>query len=191
MKSIQVIQLINQWKSNCYLSNYSFDCPAHLIDDALSKFQSDYNRWYEGVIDIKRLSLTPQLQTVLCYRIANNVYKNGVADLYSLLGRVIGQIEIYYSSEIGEGFRINHGVGTVIGARAHIGDNFTIHQNCTIGDKNGGRPTIGNNVTMYAGSLILGSIHIGDNSVIGANALVMSDFPSNAILVGTPAINKR
>lgn len=59
----------------------------------------------------------------------------GVADLYSLLGRVIGQIEIYYSSEIGEGFRINHGVGTVIGARAHIGDNFTIHQNCTIGDK--------------------------------------------------------
>ena len=77
MKSIQVIQLINQWKSNCYLSNYSFDCPAHLIDDALAKFQSDYNRWYEGVIDIKRLSLTPQLQTVLCYRIANNVYKNG------------------------------------------------------------------------------------------------------------------
>lgn len=51
-----------------------------------------------------------------------------MADLYSLLGRVIGQIEIYYSSEIGEGFRINHGVGTVIGARAHIGDNFTIHQ---------------------------------------------------------------
>ena len=48
MKSIQVIQLINQWKSNCYLSNYSFDCPAHLIDDALAKFQSDYNRWYEG-----------------------------------------------------------------------------------------------------------------------------------------------
>lgn len=44
MKSIQVIQLINQWKSNCYLSNYSFDCPAHLIDDALAKFQSDYNR---------------------------------------------------------------------------------------------------------------------------------------------------
>jgi hypothetical protein len=77
MKSIQVIQLINQWKSNCYLSNYSFDCPAHLIDDALAKFQSDYNRWYEGVIDIKRLSLTPQLQTVLCYRIANNIYKNG------------------------------------------------------------------------------------------------------------------
>lgn len=103
---------------------------------------------------------------------------------------MIGQIEIYYSSEIGEGFRINHGVGTVIGARAHIGDNFTIHQMYNW-RQNGGRPTIGNNVTMYAGSLILGSIHIGDNSVIGANALVMSDFPSNAILVGTPAINKR
>lgn len=110
--------------------------------------------------------------------------------MYSLLGRIIGQIEIYYSSEIGEGFKINHGVGTVIGARAHIGDNFTIHQNCTIGDKNGGRPTIGDNVTMYAGSLVLGSIHIGDNSIIGANALVISDFPSNSILIGTPAINK-
>lgn len=74
MRSDQVIQLINQWKSNSYLSNYSFDCPVDIIDDALVKFQSDYNRWYEGIIDIEKLSLAPQLQAILCYRIANNIY---------------------------------------------------------------------------------------------------------------------
>lgn len=41
MKSVQAIQLINLWKNNCYLSDYSFDCPVCLIDDALIKFQSD------------------------------------------------------------------------------------------------------------------------------------------------------
>lgn len=65
---------------------------------------------------------------------------------------MIGQIEIYYSSEIGEGFRINHGVGTVIGARAHIGDNFTIHQNCTI------VPSVEMSIYVHRIGLKLGSI---------------------------------
>ncbi|MDB0826178.1 LbetaH domain-containing protein [Phocaeicola vulgatus] len=45
----------------------------------------------------------------------------GVKDAYSLLARHIGQIELFYSADIGEGLRINHGVGTVVGARCKIG----------------------------------------------------------------------
>lgn len=111
----------------------------------------------------------------------------GSKDSFSLLARHIGQIEIFYSSDIGEGFKINHGVGTVIGARCKIGKNCMIHQNCTIGDRNGGRPAIGNNVVIYAGAMILGNVVIGDNCVIGANSVVTNSFPSNCVLVGSPA----
>ena len=104
---------------------------------------------------------------------------------------MIGQIEIYYSSEIGEGFRINHGVGTVIGARAHIGDNFTIHQNCTIGDKNGGRPTIGNNVTMWGQVGISSDITIGDGAVIQAQSGVGENVPAGKTYFGSPAYDAR
>ena len=76
-------------------------------------FQSDYNRWYSGEINEEKLNMTPQFQAVLLYCIANNVCKIG-ADSFSLLGRHIGQIEIYYSTDIGPGFKINHGVGSVI-----------------------------------------------------------------------------
>jgi len=73
-------------------------------------------------------------------------------DAYSILGRQVGQIEIYYSASIGRRFKINHGIGTVIGARCRIGDDCTIHQNCTLGYRAGGRPEIGNNVIIYSGS---------------------------------------
>lgn len=116
---------------------------------------------------------------------------DSLADEYSLLGRVLGQIEIFYSSFIDEGFKINHGVGSVIGARCKIGKNFTIHQNCTLGDKNGGRPTIEDNVIMYAGSMVLGNITIPKNSIIGANSVVLYEPQQSGILVGTPARVKK
>ncbi len=118
----------------------------------------------------------------------NCTFKND-ADLYALVGRNVGQMEIFYSSHIGRGLKINHGCGSVIGARCVLGDNCLIHQNCTLGDRNGGRPTLGNNVIMYAGSMVLGNVRIGDNTIIGANTIVISDFPENSILVGTPARN--
>lgn len=69
--------------------------------------------------------------------------------------------------------------------------NCIIHQNCTIGDRNGGRPIIGNNVIIYVGAMLLGNITIGDNSIIGANSVVTKNCPPNSIMVGTPARNIR
>ena len=48
-------------------------------------------------------------------------------------------------------------------------------------------PTIGNNVIIYAGAKIIGDVHVGDNAIIGANAVVTKDVPPNAIVGGIPA----
>ena len=42
---------------------------------------------------------------------------------------------------------------------------------------------------MYAGSMVLGDVTIGDNCIIGANSVVLNNFPANSVLVGTPARN--
>lgn len=193
--------LLKIWVSGSWLSDHNFICDDILIEKAIQIFKKDYQRWYvnDEDIDAHKLSETPQLISMLLYRISREIYLNdanpelcvwgGVKNSYSLLARHIGQIEIFYSAQIGEGLKINHGIGTVIGARCKIGKNCMIHQNCTIGDRNGGRPIIGDNVIIYAGAMILGDISIGDNCIIGANSVVTKSFPANCILVGSPAKN--
>ena len=51
---------------------------------------------------------------------------------------------------------------------------------------NNNLPIIGNNVTVYAGAIIVGGIHIGDNVTIGAGAVVVKDVPDNTTVVGAP-----
>lgn len=50
-----------------------------------------------------------------------------------------------------------------------------------------GVPTLGDRVYVGAGAKILGPVHIGDSAIIGANAVVLSDLPSNRVHVGIPA----
>ena len=50
-----------------------------------------------------------------------------------------------------------------------------------------GSPIIGNNVLLFAGAKIIGNVRIGNNVVVGANAVVTHDVPDNAVVVGIPA----
>ena len=69
-----------------------------------------------------------------------------------------------------------------------IGDNLSVFQGCTIGAVVGkGVPVLGNDVMMYAGAKIVGDVKIGNNVVVGANAVVVKDVPDNAVVVGVPA----
>lgn len=84
-------------------------------------------------------------------------------------------------------FQIIHQVGVVISAKARIGNNCKVYQNTTIGKKNGKAPVLEDNVTVYANAVIVGNVHIGSNSVIGAGSVVLSDVPENEIWAGNPA----
>jgi len=52
----------------------------------------------------------------------------------------------------------------------------------------GGLPiTVGRNVWIGGGAIILPGVTIGENAVIGAGAVVSKDIPANAVAVGNPA----
>jgi len=92
-----------------------------------------------------------------------------------------------YTRDIGSGLFIHHGFATIISAKK-IGRNCWINQQVTIGFSNDTDcPTLGDNVIVYAGAKILGNVRIGDNSIVGANAVVVRDVPQNCTVVGVPA----
>lgn len=114
-----------------------------------------------------------------------------IARFVSQLGRFFTQVEIHPGARIGSGLFIDHGNGIVIGETAEIGNNCTIYHEVTLGgtgkDKGKKRhPTLGNNVLVGAGAKILGPFRVGDNAMIGANAVVLNEVPENATVVGVP-----
>ena len=89
-------------------------------------------------------------------------------------------------SKVGEGLVLGHGFSIECIAES-IGKNCSIYQQSTIGFTRKGCPTIGDNVWIFAGAKILGPVKIGNNAVIGANAVVTKDVPDNAVVAGVPA----
>lgn len=100
-------------------------------------------------------------------------------------------IEIHPAAQIGKRFFIDHGTGVVIGETAIIGDDVTLYQGVTLGgtgkDTGKRHPTICDNVMIGSGAKILGPIVIGENSRVGAGAVVVTDIPANSTAIGIPA----
>ena len=137
--------------------------------------------------------LYPSFWAVYWYRIAHKLYKKK----HYFLARFISQktarktgIEIHPGAEIGEGFFIDHGHGVVIGETTQIGNNVTLYQGVTLGGtgKESGKrhPTIEDNVMISVGAKVIGSFTIGENSKIGAGAVVIEEVPPNCTVVGVP-----
>ena len=139
-----------------------------------------------------KVLLYPRLQSVILFRLSQAFYGSRLSLVaYWLQGVGLRRTgaEIHPAAQIGPGFCLVHSGGIVIGDRARIGSYFTCHQNVTIGDsgKGDGQPLIGDWVTASAGAKILGGIHVGAGTTIGANAVLLSDTPAGSVAVGIPA----
>ena len=131
---------------------------------------------------------------LILHRLAHKLYKMKVPFLprfISQISRFLTGIEIHPGAAIGKNFFIDHGMGVVIGETSIIGDNCLVYQGVTLGgtgkEKGKRHPTIGNNVTLGAGAILLGDISIGDNSNVGAGSVVIKSAKENSTLVGIPA----
>jgi serine O-acetyltransferase len=91
------------------------------------------------------------------------------------------------SKDIGPGLYIEHGYSTAFYCK-QIGKNFYVTQHVAIGFTNETDcPTIGDNVSIYSGANVFGGINIGNNSIVGAGAVVVKNVPENCTVVGNPA----
>lgn len=133
------------------------------------------------------------LHALWLYRLAHRLWRANArfsARLLSQIARFLTGVEIHPGAQVGRRLFIDHGMGVVIGETAVIGDDVTIYHGVTLGgtslEKGKRHPTIGNRVTIGAGAKILGNINIGDDSRIGANAVVVKNTPPNSVVVGIP-----
>jgi serine O-acetyltransferase len=135
----------------------------------------------------------PGLHAVWAHRMTHWLWRHHLKTLarwISQLARGLTGIEIHPGATIGPGLFIDHGMGVVIGETSEIGTDVTLFHGVTLGGtsvaKGKRHPTLGDNVVVGAGAKILGAIHVGENSRIGANAVVVKDVPSNSVVVGVP-----
>lgn len=105
--------------------------------------------------------------------------------------RLTRRFGLYISptAAIGPGLNLPHPVGIVIGEGCVIGANATIYQHVTIGRKSRHDPrypTIGDDVVLYPGAVVIGPIRVGASVRIGANQVVAHDLPDGAVMAPPP-----
>jgi serine O-acetyltransferase len=139
--------------------------------------------------------LYPGFHAILAHRLNHFLWRLGlpfIPRLFSQIVRFLTGLEIHPGATIGRGFFVDHGAGLVIGETTEIGDSCVLFHNVTLGGtgKHQGKrhPTIGNNVLIGTGAILLGPLKVGDNVRIGANSFIfMRDVPSNCTVAGIPA----
>ena len=135
----------------------------------------------------------PGLHALWFHRLAHALWRRRLyflGRMVSQFGRFFTGIEIHPGARIGRCLVIDHGMGTVIGETAEIGDNVLLYHNVTLGGvdliKTKRHPTLEDHVVVGAGAQILGPITIGAHSRIGSNAVVVKDVPPGSVVVGVP-----
>jgi len=135
----------------------------------------------------------PGLHAIWLHRIAHFFWRHKflfIGRFISHINRWITGIEIHPGAEIGRRFFIDHGMGIVIGETTEIGDDVLLFQGVVLGgrrfEKKKRHPTLGNNVVVGAGAVVLGPINIGDGAKIGAGSVILRDVPPGATAVGVP-----
>lgn len=138
----------------------------------------------------------PGFHAILIYRLAHQLNMLEIPLLPRMLTEIAHSktgIDINPAAKIGKYFFIDHGTGIVIGETAEIGCHVKIYQGVTIGALSLSKghklkglkrhPTIGNNVTIYAGASILGGeTIIGDNVTIGSNVFIVQSIDPGVIV---------
>lgn len=158
-------------------------------EDVRTVFEKDpaARGWFEV------LTCYPGLHAIWMHRIAHYLWKKGLrwfSRFISHMNRFLTGIEIHPGANIGRRFFIDHGMGVVIGETTDIGEDCLLYQGVVLGgtslEKKKRHPTLGNNVTVGSGAIVLGAIKIGDGARIGAGSVIIREVPPGATAIGVP-----
>lgn len=135
----------------------------------------------------------PGVHAIWGHRINHWLWRRGAklaARITAELTRILTGVEVHPGAVLGPGLFIDHATGVVIGETAEVGEDVTLYHGVTLGgsgrDTGKRHPTIGDRVIIGAGAKVLGAIKVGDDSRIGANAVVVKEVPSSSVVVGVP-----
>jgi serine O-acetyltransferase len=144
-----------------------------------------------------------RLEVLLCYpglwavwiqRISHVLWRIRLlllARLVSQVARFFTGVDIHPGAVLGRRLFIDHATGVVIGETAIVGNDVTLYQGVTLGGTGKGHgkrhPTVCDGVFIGNNANLLGNITVGENSRVGAGAIVLSDVPPNSTVVGVPA----
>ena len=135
----------------------------------------------------------PGVHAIWGHRISHWLWSRGArlaARTFAELTRILTGVDIHPGALLGSGLFIDHATGVVIGETAEVGDDVTLYHGVTLGgsgaDTGKRHPTVGDRVVIGAGAKVLGAIKIGEDSRIGANAVVVKPVPSGSVVVGVP-----
>jgi serine O-acetyltransferase len=163
---------VREWKRLGYLSSDKAEAPVELRDVLRLLWN------YAG------------LRATVWYRLSHAAHRRHIPLLPGMMARMNLRrygLDIVSGVPIGPGLYIPHPVGTVVMA-VSIGSHCHLISGVTIGMRTvQAFPRIGDNVTVSAGARVLGDISVGHGATIGANAVVISDVPDGATMVGAPA----
>lgn len=127
------------------------------------------------------------------HRLAHWLWRHKVPVLPKLLkviNRVLFSVVLPPQTRVGHGVLIAYqGLGTVIHRDAVLEDGSVIAAGVTLGGRGGrpGAPVVGRGALIGTGAKVLGPVRIGAHASVGANAVVLSDVPDYAVVVGIPA----
>lgn len=161
----------------------------------MKSFRRDIELYVEAKNSSKiKIFLDINIWIVLTYRISNFFYTKGfflVSKFFWLWNRIVFSVDIDPGANLGPGLRLVHPVGIVIGRNVSSEGDLCVYQNVTIGGSNNKKkthngveieqPYFGKNVKIYASSVVVGPIVIGENVTIAANATIYKDIDNDSL----------
>lgn len=170
-----------------------------------SLYKQDIARYKKHRVhaSVLNLCLAEQgLWALLLYRMASALYQSSLPILVKtplLVLMRVGQklieiaagITLPHQATIGPGLYIGHYGNIIVSTDAVIGHTCNLSQGVTIGVSGRGQrrgvPILGNRVYISANAVVVGNITIGDDVVIAANSLVITDVAAHTTVMGVPA----
>ncbi|MBT1169959.1 hypothetical protein [Bifidobacterium sp. SO4] len=187
----RVIVALNCWRliipALLYLTDKDFrdiiaeDLPRHMYSESGSTV-SLY--WFCHALVFR------QPFRAVCYLRMRNGGHNTARQIQEIVMPNAMHIEV--TGDIGPGLVIYHGHDVILHCDS-AGKNLAVYQMVTVGRnpsrKRGERdiPVFGDDVTIYTHSVVVGGITVGNNVTIAAGAIVLGDIPDNCVVAGNPA----